>query len=987
MELKLGILLSFVLSAVICGGAQSKAPEKPALPSDYSKEAYVVEHLATTIAVEDDGGDVREVAAEIKVLADAGVKELAVLSFIYTSANEVVDVDYVRVRKPDGIVVTTPDYNVQDVSAEVTRNTPMYSDVREKHVAVKGLGVGDVLEYRIRIRVLKPQIPGQFWYEHSFSKGQIIRDERVELSIPKGKHLTVKSPDFKPEIEEDGARRIYTWKYSHVERSDNEETPTPQRTAPPPSIQVSTFSSWQEVGRWYWGLQKNQVAVTPAIEAKAKELTKTLSTDDEKLRAIYRFVSVGIHYVGLDFGIGRFQPHAADDVLGNEYGDCKDKHTLLAALLKAAGYEAWPALIHSSRKLDAEVPSLAQFNHVITVVPRGDKLVWLDTTPEVAPYELLLPTLRDKQALVMPTGKDALLLTTPANPPFPQGQRFTVTAKLGADGVLKGHIEQNYRGDSEVVMRSVLRQTPQPNWKELIQRLSYSLGFGGEVSNVIASPVEDFAQPFEISYDYMRKDFANWKDRQITAPLPPFGIESAVDNNEKPPKEPVFLGAPGEIIYQSQLELPNGDTLFLPKDLNLDVPFAEYHSVNVVEKGVFKTTRRLVLKKSEVPVNDWESYRKLAKSVSDDRINYLRVIGADDGVVNVVRSVENSNRKPEPGVEVLPQQDTKRAPESVATGKAASASSDLLRPTANPQPDIEELRRTIQSDLTEEKFDELDRMAEQYRREKPRFPGGGWFLRAFYGYLDVNPQTDSQTIEHLAHLEHWMTQRPESITARIALADSLRSWAWMARGHGFADKVTEEGWRLYNERITKADAVLESPMKTSVRCPEWYFEMLKLGLDQGWEASRMKKILEQGIQLEPDYQYLYRQYAIFLLPKWFGKEGDAAAFAKSSADKVGGDAGDLLYYQIATALITRDNRDFAPLQMDWSRIQHGYKALSAKFGLNSTAKNQLAYFACRFKDWEVARQQFALVGDDWTRDVWGDRKLFDQERDWLKAHN
>ena len=78
-------------------------------------------------------------------------------------------------------------------------------------------------------------------------------------------------------------------------------------------------------------------------------LTKGLTSDEDKLRAIFNDVALHIHYVGLEFGIGRYQPHPADDVLSNEYGDCKDKHTLLAALLKAAGIEAWPVLISSSR--------------------------------------------------------------------------------------------------------------------------------------------------------------------------------------------------------------------------------------------------------------------------------------------------------------------------------------------------------------------------------------------------------------------------------------------------------------------------------------------------------------------------------------------------------------------------------------------------------------------------------------------------------------
>ncbi len=240
MRFKDIIIAIFILGMVALCSAQSD--EKQSSANDYSKEAYVVEHLSTRVTVEADGSDVREVSAEIKLLADAGVKALAVLNFTFASANQVVDVDYVRVRKPDGSVVKTPDYNVQEMPADITRSAPMYSDVREKHVAVKGLGVGDVLEYKIRFRTLKPEIPGQFWYEHSFDKNQIVRDERLELSVPKDKHFTVKSPDFKPEIKEEGASRIYTWKYSYLTRENkDDETPSPHRALPPPSIQVSTF--------------------------------------------------------------------------------------------------------------------------------------------------------------------------------------------------------------------------------------------------------------------------------------------------------------------------------------------------------------------------------------------------------------------------------------------------------------------------------------------------------------------------------------------------------------------------------------------------------------------------------------------------------------------------------------------------------------------------------------------------------------------------
>src|SRR5579871_1022089 len=402
MSLKTALAVLLLAAIAFSPGlAQNKPPEaKPGAPSsekpsekaagnpasaapDFSKEAYVIEKMRTLLTEEADGTGTRERTAEIKMVAEAGVKAFAVLNFTYTSANETVDVDYVRVRKPDGTIVKTPDYNIQDMPAEVSRTAPMYSDIHEKHIAVKGLGVGDVLEYLIRYRVLKAEIPGQFWYEDFFLKDAIVKDQTLELNVPAEKYIKVVSPDLKPVVKDAGARRIYTWTHSNLIVKEKDPTEIPRRIPPNPSVQITTFASWEDIGRWYGGLQKDPLEVTAAIQAKAAELTKGLKTDDEKIHALYNFVALKFHYIGLDFGIGRYQPHPADDVLGNGYGDCKDKHTLLAALLKASGIEAWPALIHVSRELDPDVPSPAQFNHVITVVPRAGKYIWLDTTPEV----------------------------------------------------------------------------------------------------------------------------------------------------------------------------------------------------------------------------------------------------------------------------------------------------------------------------------------------------------------------------------------------------------------------------------------------------------------------------------------------------------------------------------------------------------------------------------------------------------------------------
>ena len=609
---------------------------------DYSKEAFVIERLDTKVAEQEDGTGVREVAADVKILAEAGVKAFAVLSFTYTSANEAVEFDYVRVRKPDGTVVKTPDYNIQDMPGEVSRTAPLYSDVHEKHVAVKGLGVGDVLEYLVRYRVVKPEVPGQFWLEYYFNTLSAVRDERLEISVPAAKYVKIASPEFKPEVTEDGARRIYRWKHTHLEVKEKDPDEIPRRIPPNPDVQMTTFASWEDVGRWYGGLQKDPLAVTPPIQAKAAELTKELKTDEEKIRALYNFVSLKYHYIGLDFGIGRYQPHAAEDVLDNGYGDCKDKHTLLASLLKAAGYDAWPALIHGSRKLDPDVPSPAQFNHVITVVPLGGKYIWLDTTPEVAPYGLLLQQLRDKQALVIPTdpttsgsassGKSSdissqnrapKLMTTPQNALKPMRQEFSMEGKLDSEGTFTGHAEQFYEGDTEVLLRATFRQIPESQWRDMVQRFSRSLNFGGDVSNVKITPPDEIDKPFQVSYDYVRKNYADWENHHTSAPLPPMGLEVFKDAKDRKPPEPLLLGALGKVTYRARMQLPSGYEVVAPAPVHLVEPYVEYEDHIKVENGVLTAARDLVIKKNEVPLDDWEGYRKFGIALSDDEFNFM----------------------------------------------------------------------------------------------------------------------------------------------------------------------------------------------------------------------------------------------------------------------------------------------------------------------------------------------------------------------------
>ena len=113
-----------------------------------------------------------ETEAVVRIQSQAGVEEFGQLVFGYSSATEKLEVEYVRVRKPDGQVVVTPESTAQDFAPDVLKEAPMYSDYRQRHISVAALQPGDTLEYRTVTRVLTPLAAGNFWYEYTFPKGR-----------------------------------------------------------------------------------------------------------------------------------------------------------------------------------------------------------------------------------------------------------------------------------------------------------------------------------------------------------------------------------------------------------------------------------------------------------------------------------------------------------------------------------------------------------------------------------------------------------------------------------------------------------------------------------------------------------------------------------------------------------------------------------------------------------------------------------------------
>jgi Flp pilus assembly protein TadD len=593
-------------------------------PRDYTQESFVIEKMHSVYRFEADGTGRKETTARIRVQSEAGVQQWGQVQEGYNSANERVEIPYVRVLKEDGTVVKAGEDAVQDLSAPIEHEAPVYTDFRQKHITVPGLRPGEVLEYDMVTVIHTPLAAGQFWADYEFDKSNIELDETLDVDVPSGRNLKVKcKPGLDPKITEANGRRVYHWTGSHLERDDDDKNKDKKKKKhrpddDRPDIQLTTFETWEQVGRWYAELEKDRRAPTPEVRAKAQELTKGLTTDLAKTEALYDFVAKNFRYVSLSLGLGRYQPHAAVDVLHDQYGDCKDKHTLLASLLEAEGLHADSVLINSARKLDPDVPSPSQFDHVITLLPMGKEEVWMDTTSEVAPFRLLAYTLRNKQALVIPpvnppSSVAPHLENTPAGTPMPDYERSEIEGKINEIGKIEAHVHYEFRGDEELLLRSVFRRVPESNWQRVAENLNS--GLGGDISHLIVSDPAATREPFSISYDVSRANFLDWskKKMQITLPLVQFSLPEVDDSDTDPDAEPLKLGPKGEYSYHLKLELPSKYTAHVPLAFSLKRDYAEYNATYTLQGDVFSAGRTLLLHQDDLPVaraGDYESFRR-----------------------------------------------------------------------------------------------------------------------------------------------------------------------------------------------------------------------------------------------------------------------------------------------------------------------------------------------------------------------------------------
>ncbi len=597
----------------------------------------MIEHFAETMRFENDGTGSDQTDARIKIIGESGVQALGQLKVGYSALSDKMEIAYVRVHKPDGTVIQAQESAVQDLTFP---DAPVYTDYHQKHISVPSLRPGDVLEYRFIRTIVNPLTPGQFWTSYNFTDKGVVLDEQLEINVPKDRQITLKSkPGYTPTKTDEGDRTIYRWTHSRLKEDDDKKKTRQPKADEVPTVQLTTYKSWQEVGTWYANLERERRIPDSAVKAEAAALVKGKSDNMAKVKALYDYVSRNIRYVSLSFGLGRIQPHAASEVLANGYGDCKDKNTLLAALLDAEGFKSTSVLIGSQRKLDPDVPSPMQFDHVITRVPVDGKEIWLDSTPGVAPFRMLSSNLRGKQALaISPDGK-AELVWTPTDLPFEAFDRTTLEGTVSDAGKLTAHVSLSGRGDTEMMLRFAMRRMPSSRWKDIFDYMLQRTKLrGAEITNVTASDPSATDDPIKVDFDVTAYNFFDWSAPESKFPLPlstvnlpGVGGDDEDDDDASAKNEPIKLGLSRDGQADVKLTFPAKYKVKSPIAVDMKRDYAEYHSVYKYENNLFTSRRTIKVLMQEIPQSRADDYAAFRRVVSSDEAQEVSLENTQPG--------------------------------------------------------------------------------------------------------------------------------------------------------------------------------------------------------------------------------------------------------------------------------------------------------------------------------------------------------------------
>ena len=559
----------------------------------------------------------------VKIFTERGVQQYDDIAIPYNPTAQHIGLNVARTILPDGTVVEPLDEAFNDVTPPGLLSYNLYSDSMWRVISMPALKPGVCIEYQVTLEDAGAELVGSttwFWGGFSLQSTDPTLQSNYALRVPKDTKFRWKAVNCKlnPQVLHEEATSTYLWTYGETLGLKKEYNMPPINDIIP-RLSYSSVESWDAVYNWYKDLAKDRYTVDEAIEETVQRLTTSLITNEDKIREIYHFVASQIRYVGIELGQGAYQPSPADQVLKVRYGDCKDKTTLMIAMLDLVGIEAFPVMLNPApyERVDLELPSLGQFSHLIAAIPRDDGgYIWLDPTSETCAYGELPARDGGRKGFVIRNNRGEFV-DIPASPP--ESNRLIVNTEitLDADGSIQGRMRIDTGGQYNLEARLEYKQVSPSAWKDTFA-VELSKQFPGvRIDQVQISDLNDLNVPAQIDITFTVGNYAKQIDAHMLLPLP---------NDEFADYAEIFAAAERksllDLSYPMQMEktiritLPEGWTAVLPDHVCLEHSFASMNRRYKLEGNQIHYTLNFTLKDPIIPPEDYPTAKHFFETLA-----------------------------------------------------------------------------------------------------------------------------------------------------------------------------------------------------------------------------------------------------------------------------------------------------------------------------------------------------------------------------------
>ncbi len=535
-------------------------------------------------------------------LTDEAAASAREYAFVYQADRESVQLRGGRVFRADGRVDEAIETNEGPADDP---DIAMYTSARTFYVHFPKVNNGDIVELRYRIEDVTAQNTFADYFGEVFflqSSAPVNNAEYVVVA-PKSRPLHVRASNLPGLVREDKDLAD-----SHQIRFflPSSSPIVPEPTMPPwaellGNVHVSTYKSWDDVGRWYWGLAKDQLVADDEIKALVERVTKGLTTEQDKVRAVYKYVVQRTRYVALEFGIYGYKPRRASQTFARGWGDCKDKAALIVSMLRVAGIPANMVLVRTSMRgaFPSDPASLAPFDHAIAYVPSMD--LYLDGTAQFTGSREL-PAF-DRGALALVVGENGSRLVNLPEPPAEETRRSRQ---------LEATLAPN--GSASLDMRIETTGAFAPQWRDRYHspqtrrdRLGHDIASdlpGFEINpgptGIETSDLEDIEKPASVHVRGRAPQFARREGDDLSVPVAPGERFVASLATQSQRKLDIKLRYASVLDDTWTVRIPQGLVAkSLPAPTSGSTPFGSYevtverkdNTVSVHAKVAFRKTR------------------------------------------------------------------------------------------------------------------------------------------------------------------------------------------------------------------------------------------------------------------------------------------------------------------------------------------------------------------------------------------------------------